>query len=115
MRLPLTSDAADIVWCHHVLEQVPDDHQAMTELKRILKPRTGELILSAGISGNSATREFGKSDKSLSGNRRSYGLDLANRLSQAGFVVTQRSYGLTDDERTKYAIPNDHFYVCRKS
>src|SRR2546423_77115 len=37
MSLPLVADVADIVWCHHVLEQVTVDHQAMIELKRVLK------------------------------------------------------------------------------
>jgi SAM-dependent methyltransferase len=115
MRLPLVADAADIVWCHHVLEQVTDDHQAMTELKRVLKPRTGQLILSAGMSGNLSTREFGKSEKAISGNRRSYGADLAERLSNAGFVVEQLSYGLEDDAMAKYAIRREPFYVCRKA
>jgi SAM-dependent methyltransferase len=114
MHLPLVADVADIVWCHHVLEQVTDDHLAMTELKRVLKSGTGQLILSAGMSGNSSTREFGKSEKALSGNRRSYGADLAERLSKAGFEVEQLSYGLEDEAMTKYAIRSELFYVCRK-
>jgi SAM-dependent methyltransferase len=115
MRLPFVADVADIVWCHHVLEQVTDDHQAMTELKRVLKSRTGQLILSAGMSGDLSTREFGRSEKALSGNRRSYGADLAERLSQVGLVVEQFSYGLKDEPMTRYAIRDEPFYVCRKS
>jgi SAM-dependent methyltransferase len=114
MCLPLVANVADIVWCHHVLEQVTDDHQAMIELKRVLKSRTGELILSAGMSGSLSTREFGKSEKAISGNRRSYGADLLERLSAAGFVVEQLSYGLEDDAMAKYAIHSEPFYVCRK-
>src|SRR6185295_18047058 len=52
MRLPFADDVADVIWCHHVLEQVPDDHQAMTELRRVLKKDTGVLALSAGMSGD---------------------------------------------------------------
>lgn len=115
MRLPLAAEVADIIWCHHVLEQVTDDHLAMTELKRVLKSRTGQLILSAGMSGNLSTCEYGKSDKALSGNRRSYGADLAERLAQAGFVVEQLSYALEDNAMAKYSIRNEPFYVCRKS
>jgi SAM-dependent methyltransferase len=114
MRLPLIADLADIVWCHHVLEQVTDDHQAMTELKRVLKSRTGQLIFSAGMSGDLSTREFGRSEKALSGNRRSYGADLAERLSTAGFVVEQISFALEDEAMTRYAIRSEPFYVCRK-
>ena len=114
MHLPLVAEFADLVWCHHVLEQVTDDHLAMTELNRVLKSRTGQLVLSAGMSGNLSTLEYGKSEKALSGNRRSYGADLAERLSTAGFVVEQLSYGLDDGALAKYAIRNEPFYVCRK-
>jgi len=115
MRLPFAADVADVIWCHHVLEQVTDDHQAMIELKRVLKSQIGELILSAGLSGDSATREFGGSDKGLSGNRRSYGADIAERLTKAGFVVKQVNYGLEAEVMTKHAIRDEPFYVCRKS
>jgi SAM-dependent methyltransferase len=115
MRLPFIADVANLIWCHHVLEQVTDDHQAMIELKRVLKSQTGQLILSAGLSGELSTREFGGSDKGLSGNRRSYGADIAERLTKAGFVVDQVTYGLEDEAMTKYAIRDEPFYVCRKS
>ena len=115
MHLPLVAEVADIVWCHHVLEQVSDDRLAMTELKRVMKSRTGQLIFSAGMSGNLSTLEYGKSDKAISGNRRSYGADLAERLSSAGFVVEQLSYGLGDDAMAKHAIRSEPFFVCRKS
>jgi len=114
MRLPFVADAADIIWCHHVLEQVSDDHQAMAELKRVLKSGTGELILSAGLSGDPVTREFGRSEKALSGNRRSYGADLGKRLSNAGWLVAELRCGLTSDVLTRYAIRDEPFYLCRK-
>ena len=114
MRLPLSSGVADMIWCHHVLEQVPDDHQAMTELRRVLKEPAGVMLLSAGMSGDRVTREFGVSEKSLSGNRRSYGADLADRLTSAGFEVRQVRYGLNEDEMVKYAIRDEPFYFCKK-
>jgi SAM-dependent methyltransferase len=114
MRLPFTSEVADIVWCHHVLEQVTDDHQAMKELCRVLKSGTGHLIFSAGLSGESFTREFGRSEKGLSGNLRSYGRDITDRLTRAGFVVKQLSYGLTADAMRKYAVRDEPFYLCTK-
>ncbi len=114
MRLPFASAAADLVWCHHVLEQVADDLQAMKELRRVLKEKTGIMILSAGMSGNPLTREFGRAEKGLSGNRRSYGADLGDRLAQAGFEVRPASYGLSEEAMVKYAIKSELFYVCSK-
>jgi SAM-dependent methyltransferase len=76
MKMPFASESVNLVWCHHVLEQVPDDRLAMQELYRILDSRSGELVISAGLSANQTTREFGFADKGLSGNRRSYGADF---------------------------------------
>lgn len=36
-RLPFLSRHFDIAICYHVLEHIPDDHQAMTELRRVLR------------------------------------------------------------------------------
>jgi SAM-dependent methyltransferase len=114
MTLPFASDVADLIWCHHVLEQVTDDHQAMKELSRVLGQR-GTMILSAGMSGDLATREFGRSEKGLSGNRRSYGADIADRLRSAGFSVRQLSYGLDEQALGKYGIRDEPFYLCTKA
>ena len=115
MRLPFADDVADIIWCHHVLEQVPDDQQAMTELRRVLKQDAGTLVLSAGISGDAITREFGRAEKGLSGNRRSYGADIADRLNSAGFTVRQLDYGLNEAAMVRYAIRAEPFFLCSAS
>jgi hypothetical protein len=87
----------------------------MTELRRVLKKDVGTMILSAGLSGDSTTREFGRSEKGLSGNRRSYGADIAERLTRAGFAVRQLNYGLSEEATLKYAIRNEPFYVCTRA
>jgi SAM-dependent methyltransferase len=112
-RLPLPDDSFDLVWCHHVLEQVPDDRAALSELRRILRPDTGELVISAGMQPRAETVEFGFADKRLSGNRRSYGQDFAARVAAAGFsVTTVRS---NSAEAARYGInPDEVFFVCRK-
>jgi len=114
MHLPFTSALADFVWCHHVLDQVPDDHVALAELKRVLKFTTGDLFISVGESTLSETREFGVSDKALSGNRRVYGSDFPDRLRAAGFSVQLLDGGLGEAERHRYALNRERFYLCRK-
>jgi len=115
MRLPFTNALADLVWCHHVLDQVPDDHVALAELKRVLKSTNGELFISVGESTLPETREFGVSDKALSGNRRAYGSDFPDRLRAMGFTVQVLDGGLTEAERQKYALNLERFYLCRKN
>ncbi len=114
MYLPFATECADLVWCHHVLEQVLDDRMALRELSRVLRPGTGDLIVSAGESSDSSTREFGHSDKALSGNRRSYGSDFVDRLKEAGFSVELLTLDLSESERRKYALHSTPFYLCRK-
>jgi SAM-dependent methyltransferase len=114
MQLPFTSTLADFVWCHHVLDQVPDDHIALAELKRVLKSTTGELLISVGESTLPATREFGTSDNAVSGNRRVYGSDFPDRLRAAGFTVEALDGGLSEAERYRHAINRECFYLCRK-
>ena len=51
MRLPFVDESFELVWCHHVLEQVPDDSAALRELYRMLKA-SGELLISVGMTGS---------------------------------------------------------------
>ena len=114
MNLPLASDFAELVWCHHVLDQVPDDRVALSELRRVLKSATGDLIISVGESTLPQTREFGFSDRAFSGNWRTYGSDFADRLSAAGFSVRRVDYSLSETEKRRYALNDERFYLCRK-
>ena len=110
--LPINSNRADLIWCHHVLEQVADDRIALSELRRVLKPITGHLIISSGESQASTTSEFGAPNKALSGNRRAYGADFREKLSAAGFNATPLSYSLTESERERFGIDEERFYLC---
>jgi len=114
MKLPFASEVADLIWCHHVLEQVPEDRIALGELQRVCSA-SGELIVSAGVSADQNTVEYGAADKSLSGNRRRYGSDFPERLSAAGFKIKPLSYDLTAAERLKYGIIAENFFRCTKT
>ena len=112
-RLPFGSGVASLVWCHHVLEQVEDDAAALREFYRVLNSE-GELLVSAGNSGLRTTREFGFANKMLSGNRRAYGLDFAERLVDAGFDVQPITHTLSEADYRKYGIVPETFYRCGK-
>ena len=95
--IDLPDQSFDLVICLHVLEHVSDDHKAMTELRRVLRP-TGQAVLMVPIEEgleetyeNSAivTREdrlihFGQED-----HVRFYGRDFRDRLREAGFSVSE--------------------------
>ncbi len=114
MRLPLIDQSVDLIWCHHVLEQVEDDRAALSELYRVLLPTAGELLVSVGLTGKTETEEFGYANKLLSGNRRLYGLDFSKRLEVAGFHVKPLTYDLSAEECERYAVYPETFYYCKR-
>lgn len=115
MQLPFASNVADLVWCHHVLEQVEDAHVALGEICRVLRSGVGELIVSVGMDGQESTLEFGFADKTLSGNRRAFGQDFAQTLVKAGFKVYPMSHDLSKEECRRYGISPERFYRCIKN
>ena len=89
------ADSFDAIICNHVLEHIIDDHKAISEIYRTLKPG-GWAILQAPISislnntyedfsitTNTGREEaFGQED-----HVRIYAMDYKDRLAQAGFKV----------------------------
>lgn len=98
--LPFEDNSYDVIFCNHVLEHIPDDAKAMSELFRVMKPG-GWGILQVPISyqrevtyedptitsKEDRRREFGQYD-----HVRVYGLDYYKRLEHAGFIVEQVDY-----------------------
>jgi SAM-dependent methyltransferase len=114
-RLPFATESVELIWCHHVLEQVEDDRAALRELYRVLIPAAGELLVSVGLSGQEVTQEFGRANVTLSGNRRSYGGDFIERLTETGFRVTPLTYDLSAEELERYGIYQETLYRCRRA
>lgn len=113
--LPFASDSVDLIWCHHVLEHVEDDRAAIRELGRVLRPATGELIVSVPMGAGAATDEYGFPDPSLSGHWRLYGSDFADRLAEGGLSVSPVDFKVSAEERRLYALTLKPCYVCRKA
>ncbi|MGY6649510.1 class I SAM-dependent methyltransferase [Wenyingzhuangia sp. IMCC45574] len=95
--LPFEDNSYDVIFCNHVLEHIPDDAKAMSELYRVLKPggwgifqvpqNTNEKDTYEDFSITSPEerqKHFGQYD-----HVRVYGLDYFSRLEKAGFKVQQ--------------------------
>lgn len=118
MAIGFPDQTFDAILCNHVLEHVPDDRKAMSEIYRVLRPG-GWAMLQVPIADGIQTREdrsvttadqrlrlYGQSD-----HLRIYGWDYLDRLQSIGFQVTARSvaeklgescvreYGLLPDEK----------------
>ena len=116
--LPYRDASFDVVICNHVLEHVPDDAQAMRELRRVLRP-AGVAILQVPISASAPAtdedpsitdpqereRRFGQDD-----HVRIYGQDYPVRLSAAGFAVKRLQ--LAGDYPQHGLQPAEELFVC---
>jgi predicted SAM-dependent methyltransferase len=117
----------DVILCNHVLEHIPDDRKAMSELLRVLKPG-GWAILQVPISKvlektyedftitSSQEREkhFGQKD-----HVRIYGKDYTQRLKEAGFMVEEYNWSNDPDlgnDENRFGLNRDEtVYYCIKA
>lgn len=121
--IPFQAESFDVIFCNHVLEHVRDDHRAMTEMRRVLKPG-GWAILQipifhplkattyedASITDPKAREKaFGQDD-----HVRMYGLDYPDRIKAAGFEVKEVDLqkALKPVEIERYALPNEVIYMA---
>jgi SAM-dependent methyltransferase len=120
-RLPLPEAGYDVVIANHVLEHIDDDRQAMRELFRVLRPG-GTALLTTPINPtrattyeNAAITRPDERQAHFNGpdHRRFYGLDFADRLNEAGFVV--EIFRMTPaDEVTYSLLPMEWLYVATR-
>jgi SAM-dependent methyltransferase len=112
--LRFETDRFDAVICFHVLEHVPDDRRAISELFRVLRPG-GFAILEVPLS---LAQESTIEDPAIRSPRererlfaqrdhvRSYGRDYLDRLGDAGFTVTLDEFPLRlpDEVLRRYGL-----------
>ena len=102
LDLPFEDNSFDVVFCNHVLEHIEDDHKAMKELYRVMKPggfgifQVPQELERAKTYENPEITEpveraehFGQYD-----HVRVYGRDYFDRLRAAGFRVEELEYAL---------------------
>src|SRR5262245_6184809 len=80
----------DVIYCSHVLEHVPDDRKAISEMFRVLKPGGWALIQvpmsKKGTIEDPSITDAGERERLFgqSNHVRRYGLDIKDRLAAAG-------------------------------
>ena len=123
--IPFDDDIFDLIMATHVLEHIPDDRKAMSELYRVLKPNKGIALLTVPIFNTPNTFEnpeyntpelrlkyYGQAD-----HVRKYGLDYPDRLRTVKFSVEEITLGkfLSDNDLKKFGVSkNEKFHICRK-
>lgn len=123
--LPYDSNYFDLIICNHVLEHIPDDLQAMSEMIRVLSPG-GMAVLTVPIneelketyedfsitSPTERKKHFGQWD-----HVRWYGIDIKERLEQAGFTVDMNRYSenFSKEEYKRFGLCDNIIVVARKT
>lgn len=124
-QLAMPANVFDAIICIHVLEHIPDDHAAMSEMCRVLKPG-GWAALQVPLDAKreqtyedwsitdpeARLQHFGQAD-----HVRRYGRDYGQRLQRAGFDVTVDSYAreMPPEQSRRYGLMLDEdVYLCRK-
>ena len=112
----------DVVLCSHVLEHVPEDRAAMYELARVLRPGGYAVIMVPYDTTGDTDEDLSVSDPAERERRfgqfdhvRCYGLDLVDRLAEAGLdvgLLTASSF-LSTEELERFQIDGDEtIFVC---
>jgi SAM-dependent methyltransferase len=128
--IPFSDNSFDCIICYHILDQIPDDRQAMRELFRILKPGAGAILQEPiprnqketveSLTITSPDEENVDSSGYVFGpgnHVRLYGQDYKDRLEEVGFMVKVDGYvrELPDDLIEKYGLDkNEDVYFCSK-
>jgi SAM-dependent methyltransferase len=91
-NMSFADDTFDLVWCSHILEHVTDDHKAMREIRRVLKPN-GLAVIQVPVWGAKtsdeplSTPEERVSKYFQEDHVRRYGSDIEHRLRAADLAV----------------------------
>jgi hypothetical protein len=124
-KIQFPDNTFDIILCNHVLEHIPDDKLAMSELYRVMKPGGWAILQTpmdykskvtiedtSDLSAKEREQRFGQND-----HIRLYGLDKKWRLEEVGFKVTIDQYvrTLAPETVAKYALEAiEDIYLCSK-
>lgn len=103
--LPFNDHTYDFVFASHVLEHIPDDHKAISEIRRILKPN-GMAILPVPIYSGK-TVEFSELDPSEFGHVRAPGLDYFDRYERHFSKVERFDSGCQPEKYQVFVYQED--------
>jgi len=123
-HIPYPDSSFHVIICRHVLEHIPEDRKAMSEMYRVLKPGGWGVVTVPVRDADTTYEDFTitKEEDRLEAfgedsHVRWYGKDFKDRLAAVGFLVDVVRFGdiFTDHEARIHALmTRDDIYVCTK-
>lgn len=116
-NIPYDDNTFDYIIINHVLEHVPQDKKAISEIYRVLKPG-GVAFISVPIGGEKTMEDERINTPELRlkyyddpTHLRLYGRDLKEKLEDFGFEVEEYCNGdyFSEKERNLYKLPDDEY------
>ncbi len=105
-RLPFDDNTYDFVFASHVLEHIPNDGKAISEVRRILRPN-GMAILPVPIYSGK-TVEFSEPDPNEFGHVRAPGLDYFDRYERCFSKVERFDSGSQPEKYQVFVYQANH-------
>lgn len=118
-QLCFRDNCFDVVMCNHVLEHVPNDAKALSEIYRVLKPG-GWASLQVPLDGAHTQEDLSIVDPAIrtllygqSDHVRQYGADFANRVNTAGLepIFLNKHSFLTPAELGKLSVECEEIII----
>jgi SAM-dependent methyltransferase len=123
-KLPFANASFDVAVCYHVFEHIPDDHAAMSEVARVLRPggllfvqvpRKSGVLTAEDPSAppEERVRRFGQDD-----HVRLYGEDLESRFKAAGLhpsTIKPAAKWPKDQIRRFGLQQEEELWICRQA
>ncbi|RDY59914.1 class I SAM-dependent methyltransferase [Flagellimonas nanhaiensis] len=123
--IPYKTNAFDFILCNHVLEHIPNDERALSELFRVMK-EGGSGIFQVPIDYSRETTYEDFSIKTKKGRMKAfgqhdhvrwYGRDYVDRLSNAGFMAEEDNFVQEFSEEDQFRNgfeKSERIYFCSK-
>ncbi len=122
--IPFEDESMDVIICNHVMEHIPDEHKALSEMYRVLK-KGGVAVINVPLDESRGQtfenpeyntpelrlKYFGQHD-----HVRIYGRDYAERLGKVFKVeIAKPNEKLTEKQLSDCGVwSGDTLYLCRK-
>ena len=126
-NIPFPDQKFDYILCNHVLQDIEDDHKAIIEMKRVLKP-DGKMILSFPLCISQDATYEEKEKKTFKerfeayGDKyhvRIYGLDVKQRIQSCGLNVQEFVWKDHIDDSPNHILMSiqekDRLFICTLS